>query len=523
VPLTLAQLRTAQTQADARARIIARLLDGNFPRAGSPVLPAADWPPSAAGGFENSTIDMVAGALVDLVAKKIVDLTSGRHLDLASGPWLTFLAAKKYKLARREATHTVQRVELASVAEAPPNDFAPGDLWVRAGSNRYTNLDRILLPPGDKASGRFRAENAGSSYADVEETIVNMVTAPPGVSCNNPIPEAFEPAVVNGSSTGLVFGHIATQAWLDSQAFIALGLPPPPRRGGGPTSAPRPSFGSVRLRILATGNVGTAQFEYSLDGGQNWITGGAVPFSPFLLGDKEAYLEFADGTNPSFIAGDIYTLLVGDNIVQRGRDEESDASLRERCRSRWPALSAVPTERKIAHWAQLASDEVERIFVDGDPTNPGGIVVTIATAQGPASPEAVIAVQDYITPRLLGYKGVPAPTSAVGRSPEEQISVTSATPTQITPAGIVEVPRAKVTAVQAASETAWLAYLRSVPIGGTVYVAELVQVVMDAGAVNFESYGLNGTLGANVSLATSHVAVPASGKTLANSLIWRPV
>ncbi len=127
---------------------------------------------------------------------------------------------------------------------------------------------------------------------------------------------------------------------------------------------------------------------------------------------------------------------------------------------------------------------------------------------------------DYIQARLLGFKGVPA--SPVAGSPEEHVLVKSATGKTVTVAGIVDVPRALLAAAQVAADLAWLAYLRSLPIGGLVVLAELEQAVLDAGAANIASATLNGLV-ANLQLATLEVAVAAPGTSLASSLVWRPL
>ena len=52
-------------------------------------------------------------------------------------------------------------------------------------------------------------------------------------------------------------------------------------------------------------------------------------------------------------------------------------------------------------------------------------------------------------------------------------------------------------------------------------VSELVQAVMDAGAIAIENPFVNGA--ASVQLATIEVAVPAAGTTLLTALAWSPI
>lgn len=503
---TLADLRTAQTQAVISARLTAAMLARG--------LPTAAWTPTASGGPENTTIDMVAGGLATLLGAKMAQEVSARFLDLAQGDALTFLANHFYLLDRFEATKTVQNVKLTSVPTAPENSFAPGDVWVasNATGNRYVNITAIDLPAGDVSGefGQFEAEVAGSSYSDPAGTIDTMVVAPPGVNCINAAPNDYLPARLNGNSTGQVFGDVQDPDAIDDDNNVI-----------------RSNIQSIRVRIATGGDAGTATFDYSLDGGNTYpFTGNVMPIRPssFLIPHDDftgARLFFSNGTTPSFIKGDVFTLILDSAIASQGRDAETDPSLRARCRARWPGLSLVPTAGLVQLWAQAASPEVHKILVDADPTTPGGIIVTLASAAGPASPAAQIAVDDYITPRLLGFKGVPAPGTLVGGAPEETVQVLSATRRQITPSGTVDVPRASVVAVQQAADKLWNAYLADLPIGGKVILAELEQALMDAGAITFSLIFLNGG-NQNIQLGKTEVAVPADGTSLTANLIWRP-
>jgi hypothetical protein len=323
-----------------------------------------------------------------------------------------------------------------------------------------------------------------------------MVVAPSGVRCTSVAPSDFSTARVTGSSTGAI-----------SAVFTVPGV--------------RPSFDSIRFAIQESGDIGVAVFRYSTDGGATWAAPAVIP--SMLDIDGAALVTFQDGApGASFIQGDIFTVLVADAILRRGTDAESDESIRARCRAKWTTLTLVPLAGTVELWAKLASDEIERVLVDASATTPGTIIVTVASATGPASPQAVLDVEDYISLRLNGYRGMPAPGDAY--SPEEKAIVNSAKKRAITAGGVVSVPRAKVVAVQTAAETAWTAHLRTVPLGprGVVRLAELVQAVMDAGAVDFTGETLNGSA-ANITLASREVAVPADGTTLATSLIWRPV
>lgn len=496
--MSLSDLRTLQTSAVIRARLAAALAaDGQ---------PVAQWTPSAYGGIENAVLDAASTALAKIVAPKLVQQVEMRFLDLSVGDALTIYAQKRYKTARNPATYTIQNVKLSSGPGAPTYTFGPGDLWMRgAGGNLYQSIDAVTVPTNAAGRGgidcRFQAQNPGSAYSDVAGTITQMVTAPAGVTGVNVRPALFAPTSVTGTSSGTI---VAT-----------------PLGGTGPIE---PTIRSIRVRIESQGQIGTATFSYSIDEGVTWTAGGPVPAN--LVIPNQAFLTFSNGGNPSFVAGDIFTLLVADSILQRGADEESDASLRRRCRLRWATLSDVPTEGLVTLWAYLASPEVVRVRVDADANTPGGMLVQLAAQGGPASPAAVIAVQDYITPRLRGYKDIPGPPAANGNLPTETVLASSARAYQVSvassPQGVVTVSRAQLTAVQQKADANWDAYLAGLPIGGLIVFAELYQAIMDAGAGDVTGIQMNGGA-ADIQLASDQVAVIASGETLTNALAWKAI
>ena len=504
---TLAQLRTPQTGAVIRARLVAALTARG--------LPTADWVPTVSGGVENTTIDMVANVLAGILGERMASAVAGRFLDLAQGDLLTVLAKRFYQLDRLAPTSTIQSVSLTSAGSAPPYEFEPGDLWVMAPAtgNRYTNLDHIVLPPAT-SSGlyfRFQAEKPGSQYADPLHMITTMVTAPAGVQCISAVPFGYLPPRLRGTSTGTMSG-------------IDLGAD---------HIAP-PYFKSVRVRIEQTGDIGTATFSYSTDSGRTWtyagaLTPGNTSFFPLVsyrieapINDEQAGgagLLFADGLTPGFIAGDIFTLILRDVILQQGADEETDDSLRAQCRGRWCSLALVPTAGLVELWAKLASREVRSVSVDADAGTPGGMTVTLAGAGGGASPTAQLDVEAYITDRLRGYRSVGASTFSA--SPSESVLVISAVTVGVTANGVVRVLASKLAAVQQAADVAWLKYLASVPIGGVVRFSKLEQLIMDAGAINLDQgAALNGNY-CDLQLGHGQVAVAAADTSLSTSLTWQ--
>ncbi len=529
-----AVMRIAQLRGEIESRIL-----GSLSFAGQPVT---QWSAPENGGVERSIVRMAATAMADIIAPRLVRIAEMRMLDTSSGGDLTYYALKRYKIARNEATHTIQNIKISSVLQ---NDFAAGDLVVKgAGGNVYRSIDAVKIPTGaglspgvPAVSVRFQAEFPGSSYNDQAGTITTMVTSPAGVTCVNAEPDYFAPTSLLGVSTGTITG-----VWELGPDIIQ-------QHGGGfsdtiPGLPVRPAFGSIRIKIRNSGEIGTGTFDWSIDGGATWPGFGIIiPSAAYEIPDGTGYgakIYFTNGAgNPSFVTRDIFTLLVADAILQRGADAESDVALRARCRSRWSSLSDVPTEGLVNLWCHQASPEVDRVRVDADTDTPGTIRIMVASTTGPASPAAVIAVQDFVSVRLRGFQEVP-PTSIAG-SPEERAIVSSARPREIGATGTVSVARSKLAAVQTEADRLWSLYLGGVEIGGTVRKAELYQQIMDAGAT--DAVGIliftlaNGvtTTAEDLYLASDEVAVPGgrvgddlnflngTAATLTASLIWKPI
>lgn len=509
---TFADLRTPESIASIRARLIAALNAAG--------APTDSWAPSSTGGTENLRADMWAGVCAAIVSKRIAQAVNMRVLPLAvaaataegTGGGPATLAMRKfvrdfYKLQWRDPTFTIENVRLSTIGNPGSYTFNPGDLWARADGtgNRYNNIAGGVLQPGLTLDLPFQAENPGSSYSDSAGTILTMVTARAGVQCTNVRPADFTAVRTSGGSSG---------------TYVATFTDP----------AVVPGFGSIRIRITASGDIGTAVGQASTDGGNSWSTGFVIP-SETTLDDVRfpgtVDLKFSNGTSPSFIIGDILTCFLGDAILQRGADLETPQAVGNRCGNRWPGISLVPTRGKIELWAHQASQEVERVSSMADPNTPGGTLVTIASSSGPASPQAQIAVEDYISARLLGFKGVQAAPGFT--SPEETVLVSTATRRNILGQGQVYVPRAIVAPAQLASNVAWLAYLRSIPLGGKrgaiVRAAVLEDILTANGADHWENVTVGDGVGSfeDLILNPGEVAVSAPGATLASTMNWVPM
>jgi hypothetical protein len=351
------------------------------------------------------------------------------------------------------------------------------------------------LKPGTDLFIEAEAELAGAAYQDPDGYIDSttnagaMITALPGVDVLNISTRDITAPKLIGYSAGTI-----------DAAFTVVGV--------------RPTYATIRLRIQTSGNLGSGLWQYSTNGGLTWASAGPLVATVALPGGVTLYFANAPGVATSFLAGDTWSMQVATSTRFQGEDDETDDALRARCRSRWPALSDVPTAGKVSLWAHRAVAGIGQVLVDADITRPGQTNVIIAGALGAIGQGTASDVQDFIGPRLLGYQDL---------SIAETVLVEPATPHAITTSsGTVTVPRRSLASVQTAALTNWLAYLRSVPIGGVVRLSELIQAIMDAGASNVDSAALNGG-GPNIQLASTEVAVPPSdGTTILTTLAWVP-
>jgi uncharacterized phage protein gp47/JayE len=186
-------------------------------------------------------------------------------------------------------------------------------------------------------------------------------------------------------------------------------------------------------------------------------------------------------------------------VTQQGTDEESDAALAQRCRDRWPELGIGAPAPAYANWAKAASLNVTRVKVRTSPTVAGQVDVFLAGPSGASDGATVAAVDAYIQPR------VPLTSTAV---------VAAATNLATLVQGTVFVEAAQLAAAQVAVVANIEALFSTIDIGGTVYVAEIIeQVMIVAGVKNYVPV----FPAADVALTAQQVA------TLTENLSWTAV
>lgn len=178
-------------------------------------------------------------------------------------------------------------------------------------------------------------------------------------------------------------------------------------------------------------------------------------------------------------------------ITQQGVDEETDVALRQRCRDKWATIGSGSNDGAYRYWCTSTSSEVTKVALSVDEAE-GVVELVIAGPLGPVSSAALTAVQAAVAAKKpLGV----------------QASVANATAVTTPVVGTLYLaPGAVAATAKAAVEEAITAYARTLDIGATVYVAELVAAAMGVDGVRNVVFTAPV---ADVSLGATQVFVPS--------------
>lgn len=236
--------------------------------------------------------------------------------------------------------------------------------------------------------------------------------------------------------------------------------------------------------LIADSATGLLVFRNTDDGG----SGGSIADGAFADVAVEAVTAGADWNIPNGTALALVTdvpgvtitnpayLATGTWITSAGGDEQTDASLRLSCSSKWATLGTGSPPAAYIAWALAAAPTLTRVKVDdANPSGPGTIELILANSAGGASANELLDVQTYVDPRV--------PAGAV-------CGYTAAVNLPVTVTGTVRVRAANRDAAEAAVTQAFIDLAASIDIGGnddaTLYGAEILELVMaPAGVVNF--------------------------------------
>jgi len=470
-----------------------------------------------AGGVALTIMQAVTTGLLDREGL-IHYLVSGGYLDLAAAltdangnpveSWCEWLADQQFNVQRSAATFTQKNLTLTCAAGSGPVTRAAGQIRaVSQAGNYYVNTASVTTPNGSSTTGIFQAETSGP-INDATGTIDTLSTPLSGVTVVDAL-AAYGVPVNNITGSG--------------------SITPSSGRATNPAS-------SWRVQITQSGNRGgvvPAYYtitEYKSDGTVTTTAAAAVPTS-LTLGSIDSTIDltlaFANGSSGvSFLAGNTWYIgTPGPATVQIGAPQETLTALVQRCRDRWPALSAIPTEGRYVAWARQCSTEnhlgINRIRTSPSTLVSGLVYVYLADYGGAPSAGSISAVQDYFDRR---------------QTDTDIATAAAASAVTVAPSGYVWCRKGKTGIVQAAAITAWNNYLASIPIGGEegitltagksgiVRCSKLEEILMDAGAYDTSSLQLNSG-GVDVDLQITIAQVPASSTLglLDPAMVWAEV
>ncbi|MBN2573559.1 MAG: baseplate J/gp47 family protein [Deltaproteobacteria bacterium] len=492
----LSELLAPRSRAKIEVELLAHLAGDGFPTdqwaEGSPGRTIARMIATGLRDRETLIAELAAGGFLDLAAV----LTDAAGLPMPG--WLEVLAAQMYRITGAAETYSRVRLTLTCTSGPGPYIKAAGELIAESqAGNHYTNIDEVTIPDGGSVTAVFQAEQSGQ-VLDATGTIDELTTPLPGVTVAN-VSTQFSDPVAKWSGAGTITPTMST---------------PTPER-------PR----TLRVKVVASGAVGTALISLTT---YETVDGRAVsaiergPFAlPAALNDGEILLTFADnGSALAFVGGDYWFISVpGLPLLSAGSEAEAPGQLAQRCRDRWPSLSAIPTEGKIAAWVRQCSVEngfgITRITTAPSNAVAGRTDVRVADGSGYASPEQLAILQSYIDARLV-------------HEPFESVAVLAAESVAVTLTGTVRCRLGTLATVQAAFAESWAAYLSTVPIAGEmpghlVRVGKVFDLLTNAGAYAACDLALSATRAStngNGDLVLGGHQVPVVGT---DSLTWQEV
>ena len=169
----------------------------------------------------------------------------------------------------------------------------------------------------------------------------------------------------------------------------------------------------------------------------------------------------------------------GSWITTQGADQESDVAFRTRCRARWPALGTGTPADAYKLWALTADSSITRTNIIVNPSVAGQVLVYLAGSAGPAGGTAVTNANNYIQPRTpLCVTAIVQAATAVPIAVTAQVYVRTAflasATAQVT---------SNLTALFGGGVSSLGEVLPGIPIGGTVYVTQVLEMIQEATGV----------------------------------------
>ena len=166
-----------------------------------------------------------------------------------------------------------------------------------------------LLTGGPLGTSTFQWSSTGGATWNINPTLAASGSSPPAVTVSGAsglaTPSELEVQITTDGTLGTSrFQWSATGGvtWNIAPAMMGSGVTPPPVTLGGTSNLALPSDAQVRITIA--GPLGSAMFEYSLDGGSTWVTGLQTSPQGVALGSSGLTAAFGGGT---YATSNLYT------------------------------------------------------------------------------------------------------------------------------------------------------------------------------------------------------------------------
>ena len=461
-----------------------------------PTFPITNWEP---GAPSFSLIQADAQALADFSLTQAQVAAGGLTQSWITPPpwgpppsgWLDILSQNFYNRFRIQGGYATGIVQLVN-SGAGSQTINPGAmLFQSATGQQFTNKSGGTLTGSGTLNVTIQAANTGASYNNVPTNTAASITSPlpipggnyittivsptlPGVAVWNPI-NSSPACITSGGGVGAItFTGTATSAF------------------------------SVIFQINMGGALGVSTYSYSLDGGNTYTFEGVTVSTGVVLNGMT--VVFPPGT---YDLGTLYAFSTG-WITNYGSDTQSNLSLATADQNQWTQLAPSSPAGTYSNWAEAASPEVTKVFVQQSATVPGQVdLLLVGQNNSPVSAAAVLAVQSYIVPRL-GIDDSVLTSTVIPVT----VAVTAGT------GGTININTSQAASVYAGVAAALYALQISIPPGGTLFQSAVIAAIQGVpGVIDIvEPIWLNGALVPSVPLAPNEVVVitppPSTSYTL---------
>lgn len=422
-------------------------------------FPVTTW----RSGDISHTLVRVDSRIVYGLESQIATIGSNVFRSTAQGQWLDSHGSSFYNLDRILATSTKGMVKIYDSSGTGPHNIGAGELWVTTanGELRFNNINTFVVPLNGSASVEVIAEEQGSGYNVVANSIEVVASGQTGISVLN-----------EEITTGAVLAQYS---------------------GIGTDNA------TLMLRFTNTGTLGTdaLNYVYSIDGGNSFPFTGTIAAGNYTLTIFGiTYYFYGKVTSQDYLVSDIFAGVEAQNtyfltyglssstwITQAGRDEETDLAYADRMGAQWASL-AYPAPN--GYFESLIKSRVPTITrVKERPHrqfgfDSGNCMIVVAGPAGSVSASEMQAAYDVCQ---------------LHRPVCCRIVMVNATINTVTIQGDVYVDSQFLTTAQAEILASLTSLGSEIDFGGTLYIAEIVQRVMDAtGVYNYVPIYPNGDI-----------------------------